>query len=133
MKRTWPLVPAAILLAVLLAAPSPAASVAGAGPAAIRGVVRDHQGRGLGGVIVSAVRLDSGRLFQGVTRADGSFSLANLPPGGPWAFNATTPGYATAAEAGLTLEPGRGLVLAVTLGHQRAEPSRVQRLPAPRP
>jgi hypothetical protein len=117
------------MLAGLLLAASPA----GAGPAAIRGVVRDHQGRGLGGVIVSAVRLDSGRLFQGVTRADGSFILANLPPGGPWAVNATTPGYATAALDGLALEPGRALALAVTLGRQRAEPSRVQRLPAPRP
>ena len=61
----------------------------------IAGAVTDAQGGALPGATVVALHLPTGATVEGITGADGRFSLGNVRPGGPYRITVHLPGFAS--------------------------------------
>src|SRR5215207_563823 len=105
--------PLSILLFCALAM-TPAASVMAQGvtTGALTGVVTDAQQKPVVAATVVALHVPSGTTYEGMTRADGRYSLPGMRVGGPYTV---TVAKATGA-AGATFEPQTQTDVEITLG-----------------
>ncbi len=71
------------------------ARAASAQSTTIAGAVTDAQGGALPGATVVALHLPTGATVEGMTGADGRFSLGNVRPGGPYRITVHMPGFAS--------------------------------------
>ena len=82
---------------------------------ALSGVVKDAQGGVLPGAVVVAVHTPTGTNYEGVTEADGRFSLLNVRVGGPYEVSITMGGFRPAKITGINVTLGDASDLPVTL------------------
>ena len=82
---------------------------------ALSGVVKDAQGGVLPGAVVVAVHTPTGTNYEGVTEADGRFSLLNVRVGGPYEVSITMGGFRPAKITGVNVTLGDASDLPVTL------------------
>jgi hypothetical protein len=73
---------------------------------AIVGVVADSQGAVVPGATVIAVHQPSGTTYEGVSQADGRFTLRSVRVGGPYKVSATLTGFGTEVKDGVTVSLG---------------------------
>jgi hypothetical protein len=109
LTRLWPL--AALLLATL---PLPAAAQ-NVTTGSLSGVVTDAQGGALPGATVTAVHTPTGSSYEGVTQADGRFSILNVRVGGPYELTINMPGFRTQTIGNVSVSLGEGSELPVTM------------------
>jgi hypothetical protein len=81
----------------------------------ITGVVKDAQGGVLPGVTITALHTPTGTSYEGVTEADGTFSLLNVRAGGPYEVSAALGGFRTQTVTGLQAPLGQATNVEVTL------------------
>ena len=96
--RHWRFILCCLSLLVLLAAPATAQETT----ATITGTVTDQSGAVLPGVVVSLKHLPTGRLFEGVTSAEGGY-LVPLLPIGPYEVTFSLSGFQPRVVRGVTL------------------------------
>ncbi len=72
----------------------------------ISGSVADQQGGVLPGATVVAVHVPTGTTYEGVTQADGRFSLLNVRVGGPYTVSVAMSGFRRDEQTGITVNLG---------------------------
>ncbi len=82
----------------------------------MRGVVSDSLGNPLEGARIIAIHTPSGTQYQGVTRADGRFTLPGMRVGGPYNVSATRIGFARQSREDINVSLGVATDLAFRLG-----------------
>ncbi len=83
-----------VLLALcLLLWPAAHAFAQGVTTSAMGGTVKDSQGLGVPGAVVTAVHEPSGTQYEAVTQADGRYSILGMRVGGPYTIQATLEGF----------------------------------------
>lgn len=82
--------------------------------AQISGTVKDQSGAVLPGVQVTATQTATGLARSEVTNEAGFYVLPNLPIG-PYALEATLPGFRTFMQTGIVLQVGSNPVIDVAL------------------
>lgn len=75
---------------------------------ALTGTVVSDQGQPVAGASVSVVHEPTGSSYTATTRADGSFSLRGLRPGGPYTVTSRLDGYSPAESREVYLDIDRG-------------------------
>lgn len=98
-------------------------ALAGAVPAAaqtvttgvLSGAVVDPQGGVLPGATVVAVHVPTGTTYEGVTQADGRFSLLNVRAGGPYTITVTMSGFRKDEQTGIMVNLGEERTVAFAL------------------
>jgi hypothetical protein len=101
-----------VVLVVLLGATGASAQVGST--AQISGVVSDASGGVLPGADVTAIQTETGFKRSGVTDANGSYTLSNLPIG-PYRLETTLQGFRTMVRTGIVLQVNANPVINVTL------------------
>jgi hypothetical protein len=99
--------------------------------AAIQGIVRDAEGRGIGGAKIMLSNLATGGKRQVLSNAEGVFRLLELPPG-RYELRIESEGHEPYAEAEISLASGEAIVREVKLKRipgAPAVPSGEPRLP----
>jgi hypothetical protein len=81
----------------------------------ITGVVKDAQGGVLPGATVVATHTPTGTVYEGVTEADGTFSLLNVRVGGPYDLVANMASFRSQTLTGLTVNLGQSTSIDFTL------------------
>src|SRR5918999_3929250 len=81
----------------------------------ITGVVKDAQGGVLPGASVVATHTPTGTVYEGVTEADGSFSLLNVRVGGPYDLIATMASFRSQTQGGINVNLGQSTAVEFTL------------------
>jgi hypothetical protein len=81
----------------------------------ITGVIKDAQGGVLPGVTVTGRHVPTGTTYEGVTEADGSFTLLNVRVGGPYELTAALAGFRTQALTGIEVSLGQAANVEMTL------------------
>src|SRR6185295_3181551 len=72
----------------------------------LSGVVTDQQGGALPGVTIVAVHEPTGTRYEGVSGADGRFTLPNVRVGGPYTVTATLSGFKDQTQSNTTVSLG---------------------------
>jgi hypothetical protein len=90
-------------LALAVAVPATAQTVT---TGVISGAVVDQQGGALPGATVVAVHVPTGTMYEGVTQADGRFSLLNVRSGGPYTVSVTMSGFRRDEKTGISVNLG---------------------------
>src|SRR5919112_904130 len=101
-----------LVLFVLALLPARPAFAQGVTTGALSGVVTDAQQKPVAGATVVALHVPSGTTYEGVTRADGRYSLPGMRVGGP--YSVTVAKGAGAAGAGF--DPQTQNDVEITLG-----------------
>src|SRR5687767_8753352 len=101
----------AVLACCAVAWPASQAFAQGGTTGAISGVVTTAQGQPVQGAEVIAIHEPSGTTYQGVTRADGRFSIPGMRVGGPYSVT-----VAFVGGGGTAFQPETQSGVAVTLG-----------------
>jgi len=104
-----------LLLAALLLAAGSAAYGQGVTTAAVSGVVTGANDAPLAGATVTAVHVPSGTTYQGVSRADGRFTLQGMRVGGPYRVSVQFLGYEDAVRENIMLNLGVATDLNITM------------------
>src|SRR5688500_7220111 len=81
----------------------------------ISGVVTDSQGGVLPGAVVTAVHTPTGTTYEGVTQADGRFSLLNVRVGGPYRVTVALPSFRGATLENINVRLGEAAEVPVAL------------------
>jgi hypothetical protein len=81
---------------------------------ALEGVVRDSNGRGVGGAIVTLRNVATGEVRKTTSSAEGVFRLIDLPPG-KYEWNVARDGYETFTGESLSLGAGEALIREIKL------------------
>ena len=81
----------------------------------ITGVVQDAQGGVLPGATVTATHTPTGTVYEGVTEADGSFSLLNVRIGGPYDVAVSMASFRPQTHTGVQVNLGQSTSLDFTL------------------
>ena len=84
----------------------------------IGGTAVDETGGVLPGATITAIHVPSGTKYEGVSRADGRFSMPNLRVGGPYSVTATMSGFQTKVTTGVFVSLGVSTDLKLTLKTQ---------------
>lgn len=90
------------------------AAFAQTGQGSLRGSVKDAQGGALPGVTVTATSPDVIRPASGITDAEGSYRLTNLPPG-TYTITAELAGFSTFKREGILLRAGANFQVDIEL------------------
>ncbi|MEO5896354.1 MAG: carboxypeptidase regulatory-like domain-containing protein [Vicinamibacterales bacterium] len=106
-----PFVVLILCLCAVTIAPSPARAQ-GVTTGALTGVVTDAQQKPVAGATVVALHVPSGTTYEGVTRADGRYSVPGMRVGGPYTITVAK----TATAAGASFEPQSQTDVEITLG-----------------
>jgi hypothetical protein len=104
----WP----ALLVLIGLMLPAPRVAAQGVTTGVMTGVVTDTQKQPVSGAEVIAIHLPSGTSYEGVTRADGRFSIPGMRVGGPYTVTVAHAG----AGGGAAFEPATKEAIEVNLG-----------------
>ena len=115
MKSVWKatLYLSLVLCAALaVAAPASAQTVT---TGVLSGSVVDPQGGVLPGATVVAVHTPTGTTYEGVTQADGRFTLLNVRAGGPYTVTVTMSGFRKEEQTGISVNLGEERVVAVKM------------------
>ena len=91
---------------VAMFATGPLAHAQGVTTGLIDGVVADAQGAVVPGATVVAVHEPSGTSYEGVSQADGHFTLPGVRVGGPYKVTAKLTGFTTEVKQGVTVSLG---------------------------
>jgi hypothetical protein len=81
----------------------------------ITGIVRDAQGGVLPGATVTATHVPTGTVYEGVTQADGTFSLLNVRVGGPYEVTIGLASFRPEKRANVQVNLGQATNIDVTL------------------
>ena len=81
----------------------------------LNGMVSDQQGGVLPGAVVSAVHTPTGTTYEGVTQADGRFSLQNVRVGGPYRISVELPSFRPALIENVTVALGEATNVPVSM------------------
>src|SRR5882724_2517075 len=84
-----------VVLTAVVVAMAPPANAQGVTTGLIAGVVADSQGGVVPGATVTAVHQPSGTSYEGVSQADGRFTLPGVRVGGPYTVTAMLTGFST--------------------------------------
>src|SRR5882672_3912346 len=95
-----------IIVVAALVGIAPSAHAQGVTTGLIAGVVADAQGAVVPGATVTAIHEPSGTSYEGVSQADGRFTLPGLRVGGPYKVTATLTGFGAEAKEGVTVNLG---------------------------
>lgn len=98
------------VLAMVLAAPPPAAAQAQITTGVIEGTITDATGAVVPGATVEARNLGTNQVRTGTSDAAGRFVLLQLPPG-RYTVTVSLAGFATIVQEGVTLRVGQSLAL----------------------
>ena len=101
---------------VLLGGLVSGAAAQGVTTASIAGIVTDAQGQPMPGVTVVAVHQPSGSTYNGVTRADGRFTIPGMRVGGPYEVTASLSGFQPQVRESINLSLGVGTDVNFVLG-----------------
>jgi hypothetical protein len=105
----------ALTLASVMVLGAQQLSAQGVTTAAVGGVVVDPAGNPLPGATITATHVPSGTRYQGVTRADGRYTIPGMRVGGPYTVTVGYIGYEDQVQQNLTLNLGTTLDLNFTL------------------
>lgn len=103
-----------LALGLALAATVPAAAQT-VTTGVITGTVVDPQGGVLPGATVVAVHVPTGTTYEGVTLADGKYSLQNVRVGGPYSVTVAMPGFRRDQKTGIGVNLGESSTVNFTL------------------
>lgn len=103
------------LICVVLLAPARHAAAQGVTTASMTGVVKDAQAAVIPGASITAVHEPSGTTYEGVTQADGRFTIPGMRVGGPYKVTASLPGFTTEEKNNIILTLGVAQDLEFTL------------------
>src|ERR671914_494175 len=81
----------------------------------ITGVVKDAQGGVLPGATVVATHTPTGTVYEGITEADGTFSLLNVRVGGPYNLVANMASFRSQTQSGINVNLGQATSVDFTL------------------
>lgn len=81
----------------------------------LSGVISDAQGGVLPGATVVAVHTPTGASYEGVTQADGRFSILNVRVGGPYQITVSMPGFRTTTVEDVSVSLGQASEVPITL------------------
>ncbi len=104
-----------LALVCVLMWPAAGAYAQGVTTSSITGVVKDAQGLVVPGASITAVHTPSGSTYEGVTLADGRFSIQGMRVGGPYKVTASLAGFQPQTLDGVFLNLGVGTDLVLNL------------------
>src|SRR4051794_3671920 len=96
----------ALLSVCVLMWPANRAAAQGVTTGAVSGVVNDAQGAVIPGATVVAVHQPTGTTYEGVTQADGRFTLPGMRVGGPYTVTASLTGFTSEVKNNVSVSLG---------------------------